>query len=125
MLRLFLESYLLLIRVDVLMCWRTLPAIYSLVRDQSIVQGSRETLSSIEAICHAMNLASVFYIKPVHCLQHSSATTIQLRRYGWNAEMIIGVQMLPFASHAWAEINEQVVNDKPYVREMYIILDRC
>jgi hypothetical protein len=39
--------------------------------------------------------------------------------------MIIGVQMLPFNSHAWVEVNGAVVNDKPYVTEMYHVLERC
>jgi len=39
--------------------------------------------------------------------------------------MVIGAQKLPFKAHAWVEVNEQVVNDKPYTREMYAVLDRC
>lgn len=34
-------------------------------------------------------------------------------------------QRLPFASHAWVEINNVVVNDKPYVSELYRPLERC
>jgi hypothetical protein len=39
--------------------------------------------------------------------------------------MVIGAQAMPFRAHAWVEIGGHIVNDKPYTREMYAILDRC
>jgi len=48
-----------------------------------------------------------------------------LRRHGLRAEMVIGAQMLPFKSHAWVEVGGIVVNDKPYIREIYQVLERC
>jgi hypothetical protein len=39
--------------------------------------------------------------------------------------MIIGVQLLPFLGHAWVEVAGRVVNDKPYVAEIYSVLARC
>jgi hypothetical protein len=72
-----------------------------------------------------MDLACVFYFKRVLCLQRSAATTVLLRRHGWNAEMVIGVQLMPFQSHAWVEVQSRVVNDKPYVTEIFQVLDRC
>jgi hypothetical protein len=47
-----------------------------------------------------------------------------LRRHGWNAEIVIGAQLLPFQSHAWVEIEGCVVNDKPYLREIFPELAR-
>jgi transglutaminase superfamily protein len=41
----------------------------------------------------------------VLCLQRSAATTLLLRRHGWDAEMVIGAKLLPFQSHAWVEVN--------------------
>ena len=41
------------------------------------------------------------------------------------AQMVIGSQQMPFRSHAWVEVEGRVVNDKPYMREMYAVLDRC
>jgi len=61
----------------------------------------------------------------VLCLQRSAALTILLRRNGRAAEMIIGAQLLPFLSHAWVEVEGLVVNDKPYVTEIFQVLDRC
>jgi hypothetical protein len=72
-----------------------------------------------------MDLACVFYPKSVLCLQRSAATTLLLRRHGIRAELVIGAQMLPFKSHAWVEVEGTVVNDKPYMREIYQVLERC
>jgi hypothetical protein len=61
----------------------------------------------------------------VMCLQRSAATTLLLRRHGFKAEMVIGAQILPFRSHAWVEIGGVVVNDKPYMPDIYRFLERC
>jgi Transglutaminase-like superfamily len=39
--------------------------------------------------------------------------------------MVIGVQQLPFVAHAWVEVESRVVNDKPYISEIYSVLSRC
>jgi hypothetical protein len=72
-----------------------------------------------------MDLACVFYFKRVRCLQRSAAVTILLRRYGWRAEMVTGAQILPYEFHAWVEIDVVVANDKPYMHEIYQVLERC
>ena len=55
----------------------------------------------------------------------SRPAAVLLRRHGWNAEMVIGAQLLPFQSHAWVEIDGRVVNDKPYIAEIFQVLERC
>jgi len=72
-----------------------------------------------------MDLACVFYFKRALCLQRSAATALLLKRFGWSAELVIGAQLLPFESHAWVEIDRRVVNDKPYITEIYQELERC
>jgi hypothetical protein len=37
---------------------------------------------------------------------------------------VIGAQRIPFKAHAWVEVEGRVVNDKPYMSEMYAIVDR-
>jgi hypothetical protein len=39
--------------------------------------------------------------------------------------MVIGAQITPPKFHAWVEIEESIVNDKPYMLEMYKVLERC
>jgi hypothetical protein len=78
-----------------------------------------------ERICAAIDLVSVLWPASILCLQRSAATTCLLRSYGVPAQLVLGVQKLPFKAHAWVEVRGNVVNDKPYVRDVYVILDRC
>ncbi len=123
--RLFVQSYALLIRVDLLMRFRSLQAVHSLVRDQTVKGSVAEARPTVEAVCRAVELACVFYVRPVLCLQRSAAATILLRRCGWDARLLIGAQVFPFKSHAWVEVDGRVVNDKPYVQQIYSVLERC
>src|SRR5579863_2378824 len=80
---------------------------------------------AVERICSAMDMACIWYWKEALCLQRSAATACLLRRCGIPAELVIGAQQLPFKAHAWVEVGGRVVNDKPYMHEMYSVLDRC
>jgi hypothetical protein len=52
-------------------------------------------------------------------------TARRLRLSGVAAQMVIGAQISPFRAHAWVEVDGVVVNDKPYMTELYTVLDRC
>jgi hypothetical protein len=95
------------------------------VQEQPVAVSTSAPLAPMEDLCRAMDYACVLYLKPVLCLQRSAATTILLRRHGWSADMVIGAQILPFKSHAWCEVDGLVVNDKPYTRNIYEVLERC
>jgi len=123
--RLVLESLLLLLYLDLLMVCSDFKALHSRVKKQAVRPPSRERPRSDKELCHAVDLACVFYCKQVFCLQRSAATTIILRRHGWNAELVIGAEMLTFRSHAWVEVEGTVVNDRPYMQDMYRVLERC
>lgn len=99
--------------------------LYQNVRKRQPARGCTEPQYSHVALCAAVDLACALYFKPVLCLQRSAATTLLMRSYGWHAEMVIGVQIQPFKSHAWVEFAGQIVNDKPYMHEIYQVLDRC
>jgi len=122
MTRLVLESWILLTAFEADLYRGRFAAVDSAVRKKPTRKDRRFT---VEVLCRAMDLACVFYVKRVFCLQRAAATTILLRRHGWPAEMVIGAQVMPFKSHAWVEVQNEVVNDKPYVSEMYLVLQRC
>jgi hypothetical protein len=124
MTRYVIESWLLLLYFELVMRFRDFSTLCRTVRKHPTHDAVVVRQISAEQLCHAVDLACVFYFKRVLCLQRSAATTIFLRRYGWKAEMIIGAQVLPFRSHAWVEIDGAVANDKPYVRDIYQALDR-
>jgi hypothetical protein len=77
-----------------------------------------------DQLCHAIDVAAALYFKNVLCLQRSVAAACLLKTHGFPAEMIIGVQQLPFLAHAWVEVAGRVVNDKHYMSEIYSVLDR-
>ena len=89
------------------------------------VQGNAASPGAVDRICWAVDLACMWYPKRSLCLQRSAATTCLLRSFGVPAQMVIGAQKLPFKAHAWVEVSGKVVNDKPYTRELYRIVDKC
>jgi hypothetical protein len=118
------KSVLLLAYVDVLMRFGGLTRVHKKVREQETLQANSGPWSA-DDLCHAIDLACVFYFKKVMCLQRSAATVLLLRRSGWNAELVIGAQLFPLKSHAWVENRGRILNDKPYMREIYEVLERC
>jgi hypothetical protein len=123
--RLVFESWRLLFYFEGIMRFRNLKVLHEIVWKEKIRPADDSIRRSSADLCHAVDLACVFYFRQVMCLQRSAATTLLLRRHGWEAEMVIGAQMLPFKSHAWVEINGVVVNDKPYMSDIYRVLERC
>jgi Transglutaminase-like superfamily len=119
---LVIESWFVLAYLDFTMQFRGFRALHRLVREARLRTPHSCTSGHV---CHAVDLACVFYFKPVLCLQRSAATTMLLRRHGWHAEMVIGTQMIPFRSHAWVELKGVIVNDRPYLLDSYKVLERC
>ena len=98
--------------------------LYQNVRDCSR-SASVAPLAKIGRLCRVIDIVCVWYPKRVLCLQRSAATTCLLRKHGLPAQLVIGVQNPPFKAHAWVGVEGHVVNDKPYVPEMYAALERC
>jgi hypothetical protein len=123
--RTILKSYRWLVRVDVTLFAGGLKRIYDAVREQPTAHLDVERRIPYEQLCKAMDLACVFYPKTVLCLQRSMATVLLLRSYGWPAQFVTGCAFATLENHAWVEINGCVVNDKPYLHDMYQVIDRC
>jgi Transglutaminase-like superfamily len=123
--RLVFESWVLLLYFEFVLLFRSFRVLHKIVRKQKIRATTQSRLSSCPELCRAVDLACLFYFKRVMCLQRSAATTLLMRRHGWKAELVIGVQLLPFKSHAWVEFDGAIVNDKPYMLDIYHVLERC
>lgn len=119
------ESFLLLLWIECVMAFRGLRLLHRNMYSVTPGTASAGQSPSTEELCSSMDFACVFYPKRILCLQRSAATTLLLRRHGINAQMVIGAQVLPPRSHAWVEVGGMVVNDKPYVQEIYQVLERC
>ena len=123
MLTLFIRAYLLLIYFDFYLAKGNFATFYGKVRNRPL--GDATVEDAIQKICSAVDLACIWYWKEVLCLQRSAATAFLLKQNGVSAQLFIGAQKRPFRSHAWVEVDGRVVNDKPYMREIYAVLDRC
>src|SRR6267378_143376 len=118
------EGYLKLIHFDLYLARGNFADLYKKVREYPI--GTPTTApDAVERICQAVDMACIWYWKEALCLQRSAATACLLKKYGVAAQMVIGAQHMPFKAHAWVEVHGRVVNDKPYMPEMYAVLDRC
>ena len=125
MIYLVIKSYLLLLSVNITLRWHGFKRLYDLIRERPTRDIDEGTRISHERLCHTMDLACVFYPKTVRCLQRSAAAVFLLRHYGWPVEFVTGCAIATFENHAWVELAGQVVNDKPYMHELYQVLDRC
>jgi len=124
MLFLILKAYLKLIHFDLYLARGNFAALYHKVRKYPIGNQTPGP-DAVEHICSAIDMACIWYWKEALCLQRSAATACLLKEYGVPAQMVIGAQQMPFKAHAWVEVGGRVVNDKPYMPEMYAVLDRC
>jgi hypothetical protein len=121
---LFVSAYWKLVRFDRYLARSDFAGLYEAVRAFPCLTISGEG-NAIDRICDGVDLACIWYWKEVLCLQRSAATTCLLRSFGIPAHMILGVQQTPFRAHAWVEANGQVVNEKPYMRDLYRVIDIC
>jgi len=118
------KAYGKLIYFDLYLARGEFSALYEKVRNYPLRKQAAGR-GAIEEICSAMDMACIWYWKEALCLQRSAATACLLREYGISAQLVIGAQQMPFKAHAWVEVEGRVVNDKPYMHEMYAVLDRC
>lgn len=86
------------------------------------VKASRN--APVEDMVWAIDEACVWYLKRAACLQRSVVATWLLRRHGVRAELVIGYRPVPFESHAWVEVDGQVVNDRPQYKKFFAVLER-
>jgi hypothetical protein len=118
------RAYWKLIYFDLYLARGDFSALHQKVRNSGISRPAA-AIDPTEKICAAVDMACIWYWKQVLCLQRSAATAYLLRSHGVPAQMIVGAQQVPFKAHAWVEVEGRVVNDKPYMREMYAVLDQC
>ena len=121
---LILRAYLMLIHFHIYLVRGDFSGLYKIVRNEEPNKGPSNPHAA-ERICAAVDMACIWYWKEVLCLQRSAVTACLLKRHGVPAQMVIGIQQIPFRAHAWVEVDGSVVNDKPYTPEMYAVLDRC
>jgi hypothetical protein len=121
---LMLQSFVALLRYDLFLRRHSFAELHEHIRRLQLADRAPEPADAA-VICDAVAHACIWYPKHALCLQRSAVATTLLRRYGIPAQLVIGAQRLPLKSHAWVEVDGQVVNDKPQVQLDYLVLERC
>jgi hypothetical protein len=99
---------------DVVLRTRGLEAALRLARRSN----GRPTLAAWRAawtvdVAHRVALGAAFYPRRALCLEQSLALYAMLRRAGAPATLRIGARPVPFAAHAWVEIDGEPVSEPP------------
>lgn len=97
--------------------------VHAFTRGRPLVNRPATTATTVR-VCQAVEEACIWYVKRAYCLQRSSVTTWMLRRRGVPAQLVIGYRPVPVDSHAWVEVDGQVVNDRPQYQKFFRVLDR-
>lgn len=121
---LFMRAIWGLLGYDLTMKFFGFRAVYRAVSRRTVSGSAIPDPALEQRICDAVDRASSFYWKRVFCLQRSAVTTRMLKRYGIQAQLVIGCRSLPFIGHAWTEVDGRPVNDSRVYRERLCILDR-
>jgi hypothetical protein len=93
------------------------------VADRPVTE-ARLPIDALTLVRVAVRDACVFYVKPVRCLQRSAAVTRMLRRRGIPAQLVIGHRTVPVLSHAWVEIDGEIVWDSLPGISHFRVIDR-
>jgi Transglutaminase-like superfamily/Coenzyme PQQ synthesis protein D (PqqD) len=76
-------------------------------------------------ICEAVDRAQSYLLRQALCLQRSIVITRLLQNRGICAETVIAAHLMPFKSHAWVEVDGEVVSDTPNVQRYYdVVVER-
>lgn len=121
---LVIESWFTLLFVDSMLRLCGFKTLHRLLHHREVGRMKKWGLST-EALSQAMDLACVFYFRQASPLERSAAAALLLRRHGWQADLILGVQVFPYESFAWVEVEGRIVNDQPNLLEIYQVLERC
>lgn len=113
-----LLAYAIVVRVGKFKTVRKLVSDWKTRRHQTMPEAAEQAI-------RAINLACICYPKQVLCLQRSAVTVCLMRSHGVAAQMVLGAQKIPFAAHAWVEVNGQAVNERRNVRAIYNVWESC
>jgi hypothetical protein len=127
----FLQAYILLFVIKITMRWFGFARVHRVLgvfRASRARKYDEKLLGSDDALAQeiwsAVWLASRYQILGTTCLERSLVLYRLLGLYGVQADLCIGVQKIPFASHAWVEHNGSVLNDVKFWCAAYSVILR-
>lgn len=119
---LILKSILTLLQVSVILHFSGIRGIINQIKkykEQPLKAPSSKELSQLSGV---LDIAVSIFPKKIYCLAWSSAFVLMALKRGWKCSLVIGVQSPPFYAHAWAESNNQVINDSPIIQKQLAVL---
>ncbi len=79
----------------------------------------------VEYITRVCNIAARLLPTRTECLERSLTVCSMLRRKGINSDLCIGMTRVPpLMFHAWVEVDDQVVNDTPLIKQSFLVICR-
>lgn len=120
-----LAALLLFLTIDSILRFGGFRSLHQTLANWKMTLGRSTNYSAIASACSAVNRAGIWHPKQSLCLQRSAVLVCLLRAFGIPAEMVIGIHKMPFYSHAWAEVDGEVINDHQNVQSFFQTLCRC
>jgi len=108
---------------NILRICRGMDGVYSLVRSYPAPSQATAAVDGM-AVKQAVTRATVFFPFSTQCLIRSAVTVALLRTRGVVAHLVIGCRQLPFAAHAWVEVDGRPFNEDEDVARLYVVIDR-
>jgi hypothetical protein len=118
------HAILVLAVFDMIAMFRGFQGVHEWVSTTPMAISPRDDKALITRAKSAVIWACLYYPKSAACLQRSSALVRLLRLGGIAAQVVVGVQSLPFRSHAWAEYKGVVLNDGQSAPAFYAEIHR-
>jgi hypothetical protein len=88
-----------------------LPGIISILHSLPAGAATRPDSAIVTKSVRATASAAALSFGHPMCLDRSAALVCLLRSSGVTAELVIAAQRMPFAAHAWVEVQGQAVNE--------------
>ncbi|EQC2551287.1 lasso peptide biosynthesis B2 protein [Enterobacter sichuanensis] len=82
----------------------------------------RRKALDIPSLIKYLNAATLLYPSKTKCLEWSVAFFYHIIQYGYQPTLKIGVQNRPFYSHAWVEIDDEIIGDIKDLNERMVVI---
>lgn len=117
-----IKAFWVLAKVHKILKKNKLAGIFDLIKKNNKSYSYNPTHEEIERLSAEVDAASILYFKKTYCLVWATTFCILALKKGWPCKLVIGIQTNPFYAHAWAEINDKVINDDPQVNQVLSIM---
>lgn len=99
---------------------RGLPYTIDYLRKSFVAVRQREL--DMHSLIKHLNAATLFYPLKTKCLERSVAFFCYVIQHGYQPVLKIGVQNRPFYSHAWIELDNEIIGDIKDLNERMVVI---